>query len=331
LKKIALIACSNGYGHIRRLLILADALIKNNSDPVLFAPAYTVRHIVKTEDVLCPKTFDFDTQTSRENWLDGTAINWVDFAPDLDNFDIVISDNLIETLLIRPDAWLSGSFFWHDSLKYFPQNLKLQALDLLRKYNPRMISSSMFTSDMVKLHTQLFEVGLFTSQVFHTKHINKNDVLIACGKGGGVTKQTKEFVELLATREKVQFQRVWVEPEILPQKHPDWMIPASFKHEMYQSILAAVIRPGIGTVTNSLFSNARVFPFYEYSNKEMRLNALKVQSYGVGEDSTTIDNAMHQAELFAVDRKAQENHLKKIQAIDMDGAQQAADIILHSI
>ncbi len=329
MKKIALIACSNGYGHIRRLLILADALIKNNSDPVLFAPAYTVRHIVKTEDVLCPKTFDFDTQTSRENWLDGTAINWVDFAPDLDNFDIVISDNLIETLLIRPDAWLSGSFFWHDSLKYFPQDLKLQALDLLRKYNPRMISSSMFTSDMVKLHTQLFEVGLYTSQVFNTKHTNKNDVLIACGKGGGTTKQTKEFVELLATREKVQFQRVWVEPEILPQKHPDWMISASFTHEMYQSILASVIRPGIGTVTNSLLSNARVFPFYEYGNKEMRLNALKLQSYGVGENTYTIDEAWVQAEQFLTDKESQIEHFRKVHEINIDGAQQAANIILN--
>ena len=39
-------------------------------------------------------------------------------------------NNLIEILKVRPDAWLSGSFFWHESLNNFPENLTPELLSL---------------------------------------------------------------------------------------------------------------------------------------------------------------------------------------------------------
>jgi hypothetical protein len=329
-KKIALIACSNGYGHIRRLLLLAHALSNKGANPVLFAPLNAVESVVKSEGIIRPKIVDFDTHTNQESWLNGTATDWINFAPNFSGFDIVISDNLIEILLVRPDAWLSGSFFWHESLNNFPENLKLQELSLLRKYKPRMISSKIFTSDAVKNCTTLFEVGVYSQKNHTINQMDKKDALIACGKGGSIKRQAEEFVKLLATKEKTKFRQVWVDPDILPYKYPKWMVPATFTHKMYQSILVAVIRPGVGTVTNSILSKARVFPFFERDNKEMKLNAVRIQLYGIGENTHTIDNAWYQAELFMSNKKNQAKHFKQSQRIDIDGAQQAADIILKS-
>ena len=329
-KNVALIACTNGYGHIRRLLILSQALKECGLTPVLFVPLLPTKIIAKKEGIVIPEIVDFDTFTKKENWLNGTAVDWLKFAPSFSDFDIVISDNLIEVLLIRPDAWLSGSFFWHESLQGFSGDLKLQALNLLRKYKPRMISSRMFTSDSVKLHTRLFEVGLYAPQSFDIKQKNKNDALVACGMGGSVKRQAKEFIKSLAKKESTKFQRIWVEPDILPHRHPSWMIPATFTHEMYQNILAAVIRPSVGTVTNSLLSGAKVFSFYECDNSEMELNALRIQSYGVGENTSTVDNAWSRAELFATDSNSQIEHLNKVQSLDIGGSQQTASIILEN-
>ena len=63
----------------------------------------------------------------------------------------------------------------------------------------------------------------------------------------------------------------------------------------------------------------------------MRLNAVRIQLYGIGENTHTIDNAWYQAELFMSNKKNQAKHFKKSQRIDIDGPQQAADIILKSI
>lgn len=331
MKNIALIACSNGYGHVRRLLLLAHALRKNGANPVLFASLQTVKRVTKSEMVACPRVVDFNTHTEREKWLNGTATDWVKSSSNFSEYDVVISDNLIEILLIRPDAWLSGSFFWHDSLKNFPKNLKSQALDLLKKYKPRMISSSMFASDLVRSKVQVFEVGLYAAKNNIAIHKNKSDALISCGKGGSSEVHAKEFVKLLVEREKTQFHRVWVEPSILPNKYPDWMSPATFTYKMYQSIISAVIRPGVGTITSSLLSGARIFPFYEGNNKEMEFNASRVQSYHVGESTSTIDEAWLKAELFAADENSQKRHFEEVKGLDLCGAQQSAEIILSSV
>jgi len=330
-KTVALIACSNGYGHIRRLLLLSQALKQSGATPVLFVPLLATEIIAKSEGITIPQIVDFDTHTNKENWLDGTSADWVKSAPSFSDFDIVISDNLIEILLIRPDAWLSGSFFWHESLKNFPKNLKSQALDLLKKYKPRMISSSMFASDLVRSKVQVFEVGLYAAKNNIAIHKNKSDALISCGKGGSSEVHAKEFVKLLVEREKTQFHRVWVEPSILPNKYPDWMSPATFTYKMYQSIISAVIRPGVGTITSSLLSGARIFPFYEGNNKEMEFNASRVQSYHVGESTSTIDEAWLKAELFAADENSQKRHFEEVKGLDLCGAQQSAEIILSSV
>jgi hypothetical protein len=330
-KTVALIACSNGYGHIRRLLLLSQALKQSGATPVLFVPLLATEIIAKSEGITIPQIVDFDTHTNKENWLDGTSADWVKSAPSFSDFDIVISDNLIEILDIRPDAWLSGSFFWHESLNHFPSQLKKKSLKLLSKYQPKMISSKMFSSNEIECYTKLYEVGLYTQETPSMKFINKKDALVACGLGGSVKEEAREFIKSLAMMKVTNFERIWVEPGILPNIYPDWMVPATFTRKMYQNVIAAVIRPGVGTVTSSLSTGARIFPFYERNNKEMELNALRVHSFGVGENTLLINDAWSQAELFRINNESQVEHYKKVQNLDMDGAKQAANIILSSI
>ena len=49
-KNIALIACSNGYGHIRRLLLLAKALHNYGTNPVLYAPESSALSLAINQD-----------------------------------------------------------------------------------------------------------------------------------------------------------------------------------------------------------------------------------------------------------------------------------------
>ena len=330
-KNVALIACTNGYGHIKRLLILSQALKQCGANPILFAPLLTAKILSEKEGILTPEIVDFDTLTNKKNWLNGTAIDWIKSAPSFSDFDIVISDNLIEILHIRPDAWLSGSFFWYEDLDNLSNELKKKSLDLLTKFKPKMISSKLFTSHEIKNRTELYEVGLYTqgNLVFNKK--NKNDALISCGMGGSIKNQIREFVKLLSIKEKNKFKRVWVEPDIIPSNPPEWMVPATFNHEMYQNILVAIIRPGVGTITNSLSVGARIFPFYEYENKEMEFNASRIHSFGFADNTSLINDAWNKAELYRINKHLQKEHFKSLKNLDFEGAEQAANIILNSL
>jgi len=324
------VACSNGYGHIRRLLLLSVALRKCSALVVLFAPLKVAERLSKTERINLPVVVDFDSQTKKSDWFKSDVESWIARLPCLSGFDIVVSDNLIEILKIRPDAWLSGSFFWHESLDGFPDQLKNQSRKLLREYHPRMISSRMFSSDKLYQYTNLYEVGLYSSWLLSPVGIEKQDALIACGLSGAVEEQTKCFVKSLVKTNNPVFERVWVDPILLPANPPSWMLSATFSSEMFKQILVAVIRPGVGTITNALTAGARVFSFYEQGNSEMSTNAYLIQSSGVGIDALTIDNAWNEAKLFKKDSNAQQLHSQNIECLDLDGANQAAEIIMDS-
>ncbi len=73
-----------------------------------------------------------------------------------------------------------------------------------------------------------------------------------------------------------------------------------------------------------------MFSFYEQGNSEMSTNAYLIQLSGVGIDALTIDNAWNEAKLFKKDSNAQQLHSQNIECLDLDGANQAAEIIMDS-
>lgn len=118
--RIALIACANGLGHVRRMLSLSLALRDQGASPVLIAPRSAVTRIAMTYGVESPDIIDFESRTKRLDWLAPDSSCWTDDMPSLVDFDEVVSDNLVEILTLQPRAWLSGSFFWHMALPNFP-------------------------------------------------------------------------------------------------------------------------------------------------------------------------------------------------------------------
>ena len=277
---------------------------------------------------------DFNTQTSVSNWVSGNAQNWYKLLPNLSEFDIVVSDNLIEILKVRPDAWLLGSFFWHESIDKFPEKLKKESQELLLEYRPRMISSALFSSEKLRKYTQLYEVGIFSNSdtnVSLSKECSKNDVLIACGKGGGITGKTQDFIKKLSKEKHVIFNTVWVEPILLPNDSPCWMKKATFTNKMYQSLVVSVIRPGVGTITDSLLAQSKVFLHYESDNLEMKENSALVEASGLGINSVEIENAWSDAIDYVDNLELQHKFKSRLGVLNIGGAKEAADILASSL
>ena len=69
----------------------------------------------------------------------------------------------------------------------------------------------------------------------------------------------------------------------LPAASPDWLVAADFGPGMYGRLVAAVGRPGMGTVTDCLLAGVRVFAFHEPGNEEVALTARRLADLGLGE------------------------------------------------
>ncbi len=330
---VALIACSNGFGHTKRLLLLANELNNLSINSVIYAPIESVKHISRTHKIPIHTVKDFDSKTSISDWLTGNAANWYKSLPDLSSYDQVVSDNLVEILKIRPDAWLSGSFFWHNSLKGIPDNIITRTNEILSNNHPRMISSALFSSDYLKKNTKLYEVGVYANNdVLSSKlsYLHKSDVLISIGHGLNLYKEAHKFINYISEKKDIGFDNVWVEPCLIPKNPPNWMKVATYTAEMYEKIAVSIIRPGVGTITDTLIYGGRPLMFHEHENQEMKRNSSTINKLGLGESCSSIKDAWQKAEDYISNKKMQEKHINLVRNLDRNGAMQAASILkLH--
>ena len=193
----------------------------------------------------------------------------------LKNYDIVISDNLLEVLELRPDAWILGSFFCHKAIKDVSCQLFDNSEKLLKYYKPKVISSEIFGADYLKNNTKLYKVGLFVdNQSFEIKKLNKKDLLISFGYGGDLTEKFNELI--FSIKDPFPFETIFIEPILYNKKLPSFFKPADFSNEMYSGLMCAIIRPGIGTVTKCLFFKSRIFAISETNNYEISFNAKQI-------------------------------------------------------
>jgi hypothetical protein len=327
-KRIALLACSNGMGHTRRLLSLALALRSQGAQPILFAEEYKLKRLCEAYQILMPEFISFSSRTERKDWMEEGAPDWIRNLPDLKDFDEVVSDNLIEVLAFKPNTWLSGNFFWHHALKEFPSKKYRYAESLLQQYNPRMIASGIFAAPYLHSSTRLSLVGMYAFPD-NDMSAEKTDFLISCGLGGGVSKETSELVYQLAKGPKPICRTLWIEPSLYLDGMPPWIQPATFSLEMFARLICAIIRPGVGTVTDALLAGARVFSFFEPGNSEMISNAARIADAGVGKYYKTAFRAWQAAVDFAANTSEHQAHYAAVIALNRDGAIQASTLILQ--
>lgn len=327
---VALIACPNGMGHARRMTGLANSLVSLGCDVSLFLPYYA-------KDKL--KVFSPDKRIKKQfiriNSVEDVIANPAGFMRkigSLDDFDQVISDNCLEILRFRQDAWLSGSFLWHETgVPWLEHSYILESRALLEDLQPRMISSALFSASYLSGCTRLHEVGLYGADVTPQPNpSNKDSLLISCGLGGPLERETADFVSWLAKRDLPTsvIKRVWVDPSLVPKASPTWMQPADFSSAMYASVRASVVRPGVGVVTDSLSHSAKIFAFFEDQNHEMRDNAAKLEASEIGKLCSSVLEACQLAISYANSPSAIRYFEGARGRIKFGGGQDAASLVM---
>jgi hypothetical protein len=244
---------------------------------------------------------------------------WEQRLPNLEEFDIVISDNLPEILVVRPDSWLSGNFLWHEALPNVSPLYRRRALNLIEVNQPHMLSflpfSSIENSSNLKIHwCAMPQVNA------KCRSIVRDSLLISSGTGGEIAHDYKNFIDSLLSYERGPFKIVYVEPELLPQNKPEWMQPATFTKAMFSRLIATICRPGFGIISDCIEHSVRMFLVFECHNREMHSNSKSLQLHGFGVHLESCEEAFHVVSQLALNHQDYDvDHMTKIKAAAMDG------------
>jgi hypothetical protein len=233
------------------------------------------------------------------------ALNWEQRLPDISSFDLVVSDNLPEILAIRPDAWLSGNFLWHEVLPGISKSYHQRANSLLETYKPKMLTYGGFsTIDNIK-NLRITECAI-PNPIINQSGVPRDSLLITCGTGGEAESAFRDFVKSLTKDAIKPFSQVFVEPSLVPQDCKSWMHPARFTANMFCKTLVAICRPGFGILSDCLLHKIRMITVFEKGNHEMVRNAAFLESAGLGEKFNDLNAGLFVACQYASDPRLQE-------------------------
>ena len=299
-KKIAALACSNGLGHSRRVIAISAFLFKNgfNGTIDVFISKDAEKAFKNWSEFIFLKNqksvkfINFyypNLQSEKFDRLDQKNWNKI-YLPDLNKYDLVWSDNILQILKYRPDAILTGSFFWHEVFE--KNNSKSEPIlnfiknekDILKKYKPKMAGNEYFVTSEVRKKTNFVPVGLYRYNINFSKK-KKRGIILSCGLGGEEMDLTKRTVLRIINDNIPPPDFLYVEKRILPKKYPEWIKPADFSDTMFHDSVAACIRPGLGTVSDSLINNLRLFTFSAPNSFEMMHNGNVISNMDLGEYS----------------------------------------------
>lgn len=344
-----MVICSNGLGHLRRVFsVISEITRRGYSERIdIFASSEYVKILasrfqnihdlvqlrqVNIVDFVLPAR---PACVSDFNGVTLEALVWNRSFPEaLHEYELVWSDNLLGVLESRPDAKLTGSFFWYEVLSSrICDNPQLQEFinnekSLVTRIKPPMAGSMYFSTPDVKLNTKFTSVGLYQYESTVASP-NQNGVLVACGLGGEEEDLTRDALSNLLVSDMSPPGKIFVEPRLMPKRAPSWMVSADFSPKMFNQCVAACIRPGLGTVSDALVNNHKVFGYAKFESFEMRHNGAMLEELNLGEFSSSATDMLEAALDFAADHQAQEEHFQVTVQLDKKAVQQTADFIIE--
>jgi hypothetical protein len=272
---VGIIAIDNGLGHMRRQIIIANYLSKFGCNVELLCNTEYVNKFDVSRKINLVH-FKIKVVDLINNDLVYQKLSKIEY----DKYDIFISDNIIEVLEFKPDAYIFANFFWHRSLN-ISKNYYKKSEKILNDYKPNIIANKYFAPLYVSQMKNTKLVGMFSNFKQEDNKLNlKKDILISKGFGAADDRYF-DNLSLEVSHFANQWDcKVWVEPMLLKYFQGHRYCSANYSSEMYASIKIALVRPGMGTISDLLACGSKIFSFYEKSNNEMVHNAHVLSNFG---------------------------------------------------
>lgn len=293
LNKIGFFVCSNGYGHFMRINKIAKEL--KNCQVDIYCEQY---HIDKFESILVDRFNYIPYTNSNINWntyLGGIRFDydeymkWLNQYKDIVNeYDVVISDNIVGLLKYRNDIIMSSSFLWHDiMIDKFSNNsdvLKLYEFEqnLLTKYKPNMLCVEDIVMESVKYSTKPIYTGWCcnTNKLHEPSRNIENFIFISPSIGYDISYTSM----LLKMADDLQDKyNIYLSDELYSMRHYDANMFGYEDFEKLSHNSVFVFRPGVGTITNCVeYNSPMILVYSENDAKETVHLANKIEELEIG-------------------------------------------------
>ena len=257
-KTLTILVSANGYGHIRRQILIARELLHRfRNFQITFALTNKQYQRFKLEiealgemaEVVAGITEDsVRWRHNPENYTDanlnGWETEWKSHAR-LANSDFVISDNLVGVLEKRPDAVLSGSFLWHEVIAAYSNRSEAckrfvdREISLLQQNAPKMIcNQSLATRAVIGLTSPVGVSWIIDEIAQQTSLTAQKSILV---HGGGTRTLDSKVLEITRKLRQANF-KVFTDLE-------DDQDCFDYRDDTWRTIGVVVCRPGAGTAT----------------------------------------------------------------------------------
>lgn len=343
MKKIGILVCRNGLGHIRRILQIVDFLLseekKINIDiffdfkqKELLCNWKIINKLEKNKNVKFFNFAPYPFWPINFNNLDTKKLlKWHKSIKELklEKFDLVISDNLVEPIKYNKNTILSGSFLWHQVyLKAFKdvEEIKVyykNSSEILKKYKPQMIVNRYFYMPSLEREVNIIKVGMLKSLKKNLrKKKNKIGVLFSYSAEGTFIEKFKKIEE----NKSFDGFEIYLDKRTYSScKNKNNFKFFDYDKDGFSKIHALIGVASIGTITESFGTSTPLF-FFKSKNPEIDHNSKILKKMSLGFEINSFEEAFRKIRLFyknKYDLKFK-NNLKKI---DKNGLKQTLNII----
>ena len=285
LKNIAFFVCPNGLGHLRRSISIIKTIIKiRNVKVKLFVSKSKENSFLIDFFKKLPRTeicfFYLPHPAYDKNEYEYSEV-LKNLKPLLKDIDVLISDNLIYPLSVLDihNKFCIAQFFWHDLLildQLSKNSREIVDLEIasLEKNKFVIYGSNLFSMPAVSNHKLFKPIELVENPLFSkpTKVKKRKGVLIT----DGTTKFSRDYLNKI-TPDIIEISLnygldVFISPRLSNKNNFHKVKKFDYTSKDFSKILVGICRPGLGIISDLLYSGAIPIPCFSEVNAEMEFN-----------------------------------------------------------
>lgn len=321
-KKIAIVASNNGLGHIKRSVVLANSLSRKFKVSI-FCLKEKVDKFKINKNV---KIINFEI-IKYKNIIFNKKNNIHNFFIFKNKFDIFLCDNYPEILNKQKNTIMMSNFFWHDILRINTEYYR----KLEKKIAKRpVISNYLFVSKYIKKKFKVKSVGFYGKFLQKNFDDKKKGILISFGTAKLNYKNKIEINNFLESIKSSNNQNIpiYLEPRFYKKNYKKFNIyEAAFDDEMYSKITVAIIKPGLGTITDCLSRGITLITYTNNQNKEFTENAKILEKNNIGINFYNLTSALNFSMLLIKEKFILKERFKNAKNLIWNGEKEVLKII----
>ena len=287
--KIAVIPSNNGLGHIKRCSIIANELSKKNKVH-FYSPQSKTKKFKFDKKI---KLINFNTKINFNSKYFKNNKAWINKFLKNNYYDIYFSDNLPELAYLKKNFFLYANFFWHHLFKKKNPNKSKEIDNLIVNKKVTVFSDKLFVSKEIlkKFNPVLIDI---VGSKLKKKKIKKKGILFSFGTSNYIEK--KNILKFLIKERKnlkKNFSKVYVD-KMFYDKMKDLSL-ADYKNNMFHNIDCAIVKPGLGIVTDCIKRNIKIITYVKNQNEEFKNNSLVLNKVFKSHRSKSLAHAIKHA------------------------------------